>query len=380
MKMSQICSMGAAAPRQGILGRSDAAQQITVELMKTKALIALPLIAATLALTGCGDAGGGTRESIRAVGSSTVYPFAKVVAEDFARSNPEYPSPIIESTGSGGGIKLFCAGLGPNTPDIVNASRRIKPEEFAACQQSGVEEITELQVGLDGIAFASAAGGIDMNLTPQIVYEALAANPYGREQTARTWQDVDPSLPDKPILVYGPPSTSGTRDALKELILQVGCEANPKMAAIEEADEERYEQICTEVRSDGAYVDQGEQDNLIIQKIEGNRDAVGVFGYSYLEENANRLNGLPMNGVEPTYENIAGFAYPGARPLFIYVKQAHLDAIPGLRDFIGTWANSWGRDGSLAKIGLVPSPDELRAENERAATQFPSLTAAELAG
>ena len=244
--------------------------------------------------------------------------------------------------------------------------------------QNGVEEITELQVGLDGIAFASAKGGIDMNLTPRIVYEALAAKPYGEEQTARTWQDVDPSLPDKPILVYGPPSTSGTRDALKELILQVGCESNPAMEALKETDEDRYEQICTEVRSDGVYVDQGEQDNLIIQKIEGNRDAVGVFGYSYLEENASRVNGLAMNGVEPTYENISSFEYPGARPLFIYVKKGHLDAIPGLRDFVAAWANSWGRGGTLANIGLVPSPDDVRTENERAATEFPTLAAADL--
>jgi len=333
-----------------------------------------------LALASCGSStdGGGTRESIRAVGSSTVYPFAKAVAEMFARSHPEFKSPIIESTGTGGGMNLFCAGLGANTPDIADASRRMKLSEFETCQANGVKEITEIQVGLDGIAFASSKNGITMNLTPEIVYRALAATPYGEEQTAKTWSDVDPSLPNQPILVYGPPSTSGTRDALKELVLEKGCEANPDMAAIKESDEARFEQICTEVRSDGGYVDQGEQDNLIVQKIEGNPQAVGVFGFSYLEENSDRVQGLHMNGVEPTYANISNFSYPGARPLFIYVKDAHLDAIPGLRDFIAEWAGAWGKDGPLTAIGLVASPDDVAAKSAAAAVEYPPLTADEL--
>ena len=344
--------------------------------MKYKAFLALPLLAATLGLAACSDTAdrSGVRDSVRAVGSSTVYPFARVVAENFARSNPEFSSPVIESTGTGGGMQLFCAGVGVTTPDIAHASRRMKPSEFETCLANGVEEITEIQVGLDGIAFASAQGGIQMNLSPQIVYEALAARPYGEEQTARTWSDVDPSLPNVPILVYGPPSTSGTRDALKELILLEGCEANPEMAALKESDEDRYEQICTEVRSDGVYVDQGEQDNLIVQKIVGNPNSVGVFGYSFLEENRDRVQGLPMNGVEPTYENIASFDYPGARPLYIYVKKAHLDAIPGLREYIATWAQSWGRDGPLAEIGLIANPDDVAVRSQRAATEFPSLS------
>jgi len=331
------------------------------------------LCAASLA--GCG--GNDVRESVRAVGSSTVYPFAKVVAENFARSNPDFASPIIESTGTGGGIELFCQGVGANTPDIANASRRMKASEFEECQKNGVTEVTEIQVGLDGIAFASASGGIDMNLTPEIVYRALAANPYGEPQTAKTWRDVDPSLPDKPILVYGPPSTSGTRDALKELILIPGCETNAEMKALKDSDEDRHEQLCTELRSDGAYVDQGEQDNLIVQKIEGNSDAVGVFGYSYLEENLDKVQGLSMNGVEPTYENIASFQYPGARPLFIYIKNAHLDAIRGLREFVGEWSKSWGRDGPLTSIGLVANPDDVAARSQAASTAFPALTAAD---
>lgn len=335
--------------------------------------------AAALSLSACDAPGaGGTRDSIRAVGSSTVYPFAKVVAENFARSNPDFKSPLIESTGTGGGIALFCEGVGPNTPDIANASRRMKKSEFATCQANGVEDVIELQVGLDGIAFASAQGGIMMNLTPEIVYKAIAARPYGEEQTAKTWADVDPSLPAEPILVYGPPSTSGTRDALKELVLEVGCDANPAMEQLKDTDEDRHAQICTEVRSDGAYVDQGEQDNLIVQKIGNNPKAVGVFGYSYLEENAGKVQGLPMNGVEPTYENISSFEYPGARPLYIYVKKAHLDAIPGLKEFIAEWTDSWGRDGPLAKIGLVPSPEDAMTENLEAATQYTAMTGDEL--
>ena len=335
---------------------------------------------ASLALAACGDnsAGGGARDSIRAVGSSTVYPFAKAVAESFVRSQPDFKSPLIESTGTGGGMKLFCSGVGADTPDIANASRRMKASEFADCQANGVTDILEIQVGLDGIAFASAKGGIDMNLTPELVYRALAANPYGEEQTAQNWSDVDPSLPNEPILVYGPPSTSGTRDALKELILEAGCKVNADMTALKETDEDRYDQLCTEVRADGKYVDQGEQDNLIVQKIENNPKAVGVFGYSYLEENADKVNGLKMNGVDPTYENIASFEYPGARPLYIYVKKAHLDAIPGLKEFLAEWTTSWSKDGPLAKIGLVASPDDVMARSNAAATEYVTLDGSEL--
>ena len=345
-----------------------------------KSILRTSLVALCAAsLAACGGGGGSeTRDSVRAVGSSTVYPFAKLMAENFARSNTGFASPIIESTGTGGGIQLFCSGVGADTPDIANASRRMKASEFQECQANGVTEITEIQVGLDGIAFASAQGGIDMNLTPEIVYRALAARPYGQQQTAKTWRDVDPSLPDQPILVYGPPSTSGTRDALKELILIPGCEANAEMEALKESNEEQHEQLCTELRSDGAYVDQGEQDNLIVQKIEGNPNAVGVFGYSYLEENLDKVQGLTMNGVEPTYENIASFRYPGARPLYIYVKNAHLDAIRGLREFVAEWAKSWGRDGPLAAIGLVANPDDVAARNTAAATGFTPLQASEL--
>lgn len=344
-----------------------------MKVRKFVAFLTLPIAM----LGGCGG-GENTRDSIRAVGSSTVLPFAKIVAQDFARSNPNFSSPIIESTGTGAGFALFCSGIGPHTPDVANASRQIKATEFADCQQNGVTEIVEIQVGLDGIAFASAKNGITMNLTPEIVYRALAARPYGQQQTAKNWSDIDPSLPKQRILVYGPPATSGTRDALKELVLKVGCDANPAMKALKSSNSEEHEKVCTEVRNDGAFVEQGEQDNLIVQKIESNPQAVGVFGFSYLEENLDRLQDLPMNGVLATYDNIASFKYLGARPLYIYVKKAHLDAIPGLREFVGTWAKSWGREGPLAKAGLVASPDDVAAQNTRRASEFTTLSASEV--
>ncbi len=345
----------------------------------TKTLATLAVTAATLALAACGAQGGSdTRESVRAVGSSTVFPFAKAVAESLTRSNPQVKAPIIESTGTGGGIKLFCSGVGAATPDIANASRRMKASEFADCKANGVTDVIEIQVGLDGLAFATAKGGLAMNLTPAIVYKALAANPYGKPQTARTWRDVDPSFPAEPILVYGPPSTSGTRDALKELVLQKGCELDPAVKAMKESRTDKYEKICTEVRADGAYVDQGEQDNLIVQKIENNPKAVGVFGYSYLEENADKLQALTMDGVSPTYENISTFKYPDARPLYIYVKKAHLEAIPGLKDYLAEWARLWVADGPLSKIGLIPSPADAMTANGRIASEYTLLDGTQL--
>ncbi len=345
----------------------------TTALLKTGALLAL----AATTLVAC-DSGGSGAQSVHAVGSSTVYPFAKLVAETFSRSNPDMRSPLIESTGTGNGIQLFCTGLGPNTPDMANASRRMKPSEFDTCASNGVDQIIELQVGLDGLAFAAAKGGIKLDLSPKTIYAALAAQPYGKPQTAKTWKDVDPKLPAEPILVYGPPSTSGTRDALKELILHVGCDTDPAMKALKKSDEGKYAQICTEIRDDGAYVDQGEQDNLIVQKIVGNPRAVGIFGYSYLEENLDKVDGLPMNGVAPTYDNIADFDYPGARPLFIYVKKAHMRAIPGLEAFMKEWLKSWNKDGPLTRIGMVAMPPEAMAANAAKVQNQTLLTKAEL--
>ncbi len=253
----------------------------------------IPFIAAASALAitlaACGSGQSGSREQVRAVGSSTVYPFAKVVADRFAQSNAGTASPIIESTGTGAGIKLFCAGVGGQFPDIANASRRMKKSEYDDCAKNGVTDVVEIQVGLDGITLGEAKGGLSLPLTQAMVYKAIAANPFGKPNTAKTWKDVDASLPAEPILVYGPPSSSGTRDSLKELILIKGCESDPAMKALKDSDKEQHEKICTEVRGDGLYVDSGENDNLIVQKLESNPKAVGIFGFSYLEENMDKL-------------------------------------------------------------------------------------------
>jgi len=336
------------------------------------------LASACALLAACGGTQSQSRDQIRAVGSSTVYPFAKVIAANLAKTNSEFKSPIIESTGTGAGMNLFCKGAGAEHPDIANASRRMKKSEYEDCAKNGVKDVVEIQVGLDGIAFAEAKGGLAMALTPVIVYKALAANPFGKSNTAKTWHDVDPSLPAEPILVYGPPSTSGTRDALKELILEKGCKSDPAMEELKKTDEDRFKDICGTVRSDGAYVDAGENDNLIVQKLEANPKAVGAFGFSYLEENADRLTGLTMSGITPTYETISSFEYPGARPLYIYVKAAHLNAIKGLKEFVAEWAKSWDRDGPLAKAGMVVSPDDVRTRMSQVASQFTLLDPSEL--
>ena len=333
----------------------------------TSALSAVTLLAA------CGGAQNASRAQIRAVGSSTVYPFAKSVADSFATANAGFKSPIIESTGTGAGMKLFCKGVGVQHPDIENASRRMKKSEYEDCAKNGVKDVVEIQVGLDGIAFVEAKGGLGLALTQTDVYKALAANPFGKPNTAKTWKDVNPAFPAEPILVYGPPSTSGTRDALKELILMKGCDTDPAMKALKESNKDQHDKICGEVRSDGAYVDSGENDNLIVQKLEANPKAVGIFGFSYLEENADKLTGLTMGGVTPTYASIADFSYPGARPLYIYIKAAHLSAIKGLKEYVGAWAASWGKDGLLAKAGMVVSPDAVQKASAATAASMTLL-------
>ena len=336
------------------------------------------LMLATLGLGACGGGQGTTRDQVRAVGSSTVYPFAKAVAESLAKADTTIKAPIIESTGTGAGMKLFCAGIGPQHPDIEDASRRMKKSEFDECVKNGVKEIVEIQVGLDGVAFAEGNNGPGIALTPEDVYKALAKNPFGKPQTAKSWKDVNPALPDEPILVYGPPSTSGTRDALKELILARGCESDPAMKALKDSDKSKHDAICSEVREDGAYVDAGENDNLIVQKIEANPKAIGIFGFSYLEENRDRLKGLLMSGVNPTYETITDFSYPGARPLYIYVKKAHLKAIPGLQAYVNEWSKLWSKGGVLAKAGMVIAPDDVLTASAKAASELPVLDGAQL--
>jgi phosphate transport system substrate-binding protein len=321
--------------------------------------------AAALALTGCQDqangGGAGSRDHITVVGSSTVFPFTTIVAEQFVNKTPGTKSPAIESTGTGAGMKLFCAGIGAAHPDIEDASRRMKASEYNSCKDNGVTDIIEVQVGLDGIAFAESKTGPKLQLTAVDIYRALAASPMGQKNTAKTWRDVNPSLPAVPIQVYGPPATSGTRDALAELILAKGCDAiNPTLADHKDKDPAAYAKGCTAIREDGAYVDAGENDNLIVQKLQSNPNAIGIFGYSYLEENRDKLSGVPINGVEPTYETIARGAYPGSRPLFLYVKKAHLSAIKGLREFLGLYAGAWDPKGPLVAKGLIAAPEDVR--------------------
>src|SRR3954471_13798190 len=271
--------------------------------------------AATIAAI-CIPASAEARTQMRAVGSSTVYPFAKIVAERIARANPRLGTAIIESTGTGAGMKLFCAGVGERFPDVENASRRMKASEAKLCAQNGVAQITEIQVGIDGISLATAKGTPLANLTTRDIYLALAKTPFGKPNRSRTWHDVNARLPNLPIRVYGPPPTSGTRDALGELIMTAGCDTNPGMAAVKKADEAKYKAVCTAMREDGGYVEAGENDNLIVQKLEANSGTIGIFGYSYLEENQDRLRGIKINGISPTYDAISSFKYPGARPLF----------------------------------------------------------------
>jgi phosphate transport system substrate-binding protein len=321
----------------------------------------MPLLLAALLTAGCRDeaSGAGTRAHITAVGSSTVYPFTTLIAERFVAARPDARAPVIEATGTGAGMKLFCAGVGAAYPDISDASRRIKASEYQDCARSGAGQILEIQIGIDGIAFVEPRDGRRMALTPADIYRAIAAEPEGRPNAARTWHDVNPRLPAVPIAVYGPPATSGTRDALAELILTPGCEAaEPSVATLAPAARAAR---CTRVREDGAYVDAGENDNLIVQKLRANPQALGVLGWSYLEENAGSVRGVAIDGVHPSYRTIADGRYPGARPLYVYVKKAHLDAVPGLRDFLRLYAAAWGPGGPLARHGLIAAPDSVRA-------------------
>jgi phosphate transport system substrate-binding protein len=321
------------------------------------------------------------RTQMRAVGSSTVYPFAKIVAERIARANPRLGTPIIESTGTGAGMKLFCAGVGERFPDVENASRRMKASEAKLCQQNGVTAVTEIQVGLDGVTLATAKGSPLQGLTQRDIYLAVAKTPFGKPNRAKTWKDVNPRLPAIPIRVYGPPPTSGTRDALGELLLTPPCEANAGMAALKKADESKFKAICTGVREDGGYVEAGENDNLIVQKIEANPGTIGIFGFSYLEENMDKLRGITINGVTPTYDSISSFKYPGARPLFIYIKNAHAGAIPAVRAYAAefTKESAFGPNGYLRRsAGMIAAPNNIRAHSQQLARALAPLNLASL--
>src|SRR3954447_20754853 len=318
-------------------------------------IIALPLAALLVACgSKTGTGGGGSSSDIRIVGSSTVYPFTTAVAEDFMRSNPGLRV-TVESTGTGGGMKLFCAGVGSQYPDIEDASRQIKKSEYDTCVKNGAKTIIEVPVGIDGLTIIEAADGPAMNLTQADIYKALAANPFGKGQnTAQTWKDVNPSLPAVKIRVLGPPPTSGTRDSLADLYLTKGCDTDPAMKALAKSNEDQHKQICTKIREDGAYVEAGENDNLLVQKVSSDPGALGILGFSYLDENADKVNAVKIAGIAPTEETIANLTYPGARKLYVYLKGEHMTAKPKLRDFVASYAKMWNKGGPLERRGLVP--------------------------
>jgi len=343
--------------------------------MTSKTFFYAATAAAMLSIPALADA-----RSLRAVGSSTVYPFAKAVAERVARANPKVGAPIVESTGTGAGFKLFCAGVGERFPDISNASRRMKASEGKQCAANGVKDVTEIQVGLDGLALATAKGTGISGLTQKDVYMALAKTPFGKPQKAKTWKDVNAKLPAIPIRVYGPPPTSGTRDSLNELMMSPGCETNASMVALKKANEAKYKAVCQGLREDGAFVEAGENDNLIVQKLAANPNTLGFFGYSFLEENTSKLKGVSINGVQPTYQSISSFQYPGARPLYIYVKNAHVRAIPAIRAYVAefTKESAMGPNGYLKQLGLVAAPGGVRARSQQAARSLTPVKFAEL--
>lgn len=302
------------------------------------------------------------RDNVVVVGSSTVYPFTTTVAEQFGRQG-KFKTPKVESTGTGGGVKLFCNGVGPQFPDMVNASRRMKPAEFAECQQKGVKEIVEIKIGYDGLTIAESKKGRLNALTRKDVYLALAKqvpNPANTSELIpnpyKTWKDVNPSLPAVKIEVLGPPPTSGTRDSFVELFMEAGCSTYPWIKGVKDLDEKRFKRICDTIREDGAYVEAGENDNLIVQKIEAKPEALGIFGFSFLEENADKIKGLAIDGVAPTFETIASTKYVTSRPLFVYVKKAHIGTIPGMKEFMDEYVSdkAAGTEGYLSDRGLVP--------------------------
>ncbi|HKH27877.1 MAG TPA: substrate-binding domain-containing protein, partial [Sphingomicrobium sp.] len=271
-------------------------------------------------------------------------------------------------------------GVGERFPDVANASRRMKASEAKACASNGVTKITEIQVGIDGIAISSSKRTPIQGLTTRDVYLALAKTPFGKPNKAKTWKDVNAKLPALPIRVYGPPPTSGTRDAFGELVMTAGCDSNPGMAAVKKANEAKYKAICTGMREDGAFIEAGENDNLIVQKLEANPGTVGIFGYSYLESNTDLLKGIAINGVSPTYDTISSFKYPGARPLFVYIKNAHVGAIPSIRAFAAefTKESAFGPRGYLRQAGLIAAPNQVRARSQVAARSLAPLNFAGL--
>jgi phosphate transport system substrate-binding protein len=344
--------------------------------MKLKLAVAAALIGATATATAA------TRDYISIVGSSTVYPFATVVAETFGKTTP-FKTPKIESTGSGGGIKLFCAGVGVEHPDITNASRRMKKSELEQCHGNGVNHVVEVKVGYDGIAIANAKSAPVFELSRKDLFLALAKdvpNPDGSETLVanpyKTWKDVNPALPAIKIEVLGPPPTSGTRDAFAELAMEGGCKKIDWIKAMKKQDKKKYKAICHGVREDGAYIEAGENDNLIVQKLEANPDALGIFGYSFLDQNSDKVHGSKIDGVLPEFDSIADGSYPVSRPLYFYVKGAHVGVIPGIKEYLADFTNdrAWGDYGYLTDKGLIPMPAAERKEFRDNAMNLTNLT------
>lgn len=319
------------------------------------------LTASALAIAAVSAGAASARDQIRIVGSSTVFPFATAVAEQFGKTT-DFPTPVVESTGSGGGLKLFCAGVGTEHPDIANASRRVKMTEVRTCNENGVA-FTEVVAGYDGIVVANAKSGPDYELTRAQLWQALAKNGL----RPATWDEIDPLLPMEEIEVLGPPPTSGTRDAFEELVMEAGCE---------EAGGEDCGGAGMEIREDGPFVEAGENDNLIVSKLEANDRALGIFGFSFLDQNADLIKGAAIDGVEPTFDNIAAGDYPVSRSMYFYIKHAHVGVVPGVIEYATEFVSENGADGYLIDLGLIPVGKDLMAKNEDAVANLPALTPA----
>ena len=332
-------------------------------------------LTASVALTDAAE----SRDQIRIVGSSTVFPFAAVVAEEFGKTT-DNKTPVVESTGSGGGLKLFCAGVGVDYPDITNASRRIKLSEVDRCAENGVTDITEVKFGFDGIVLANSKANEPFSITLQQLFLALAKDvPSDGGMVAnpnQTWADVDASLPAVKIEVLGPPPTSGTRDAFVELAMEGGCKTFPDIKALKKQDKMAYKVLCHSIREDGAFVEAGENDNLIVQKLKANPGALGIFGYSFLDQNRDKVQGSTINGIAPDFDTIADGSYPVSRSMYFYVKKAHVGVIPGIEEYIATFTDedAWGPYGYLADKGLIPLPDADREAMRTQATAFAQLS------
>ncbi|ERP94847.1 phosphate ABC transporter substrate-binding protein [Marinobacter sp. ES-1] len=348
--------------------------------MKLKAAIASVALAGSIAAVSTPAM---ARDTVNIVGSSTVYPFATVVAERFGR-NTDFPTPKLESTGSGGGLKLFCAGIGTQHPDITNASRRMKKSEFEMCQSNGVKEITEVKIGADGIVIANSKDAGKLDLSLKQVFLALAkevpdpkggdklvANPYQK------WSDIDSSLPNMEINVMGPPPTSGTRDAFVEIAMEGGCKTFDFIKAM---DKKQFKSVCHSMREDGPFVEAGENDNLIVQRLAQDKDILGIFGYSFLMENSSQIQAATIGGVEPTPESIAAEEYPVARSLFFYIKNAHVGVVPGIKEYAEEFTSegAWGDNGYLVDVGLIPNPRNTRMEVAKNVRNLKPMTGNEL--